>query len=157
MKWIAALLLILSVALKVATITSFPVDRPDVAAQRAADSMTAAGYAVDHVPRMPQGLVARQGHCRFRIRVLDPHMTSREAYQVSLAKFGQVRLAQGGAWVDEASRLRVLAEFFLKREIARQGVSVERSAVWMVSIPAGCPPPEPGLFAGPVPIIKSPI
>jgi hypothetical protein len=139
----AALVLVASLAGKLAIHDVDVVEDRSAATQALAVSLARHGYAVA-IPRAILPVVqAGRGGCRFNARVLDPHGTYRDTELLKLPRGWSVAYVWRGDTNVALPRLGPLIEYYLAREQARLGITAQRAPVIMLSLPPGCSAPSP--------------
>jgi hypothetical protein len=139
----AALVLVASLAGKLAIHDVDVVEDRPAATQALAASLASHGYAVA-IPRATLPIVqAERNGCRFNARVLDPHGTYRDTELLKLPRGWSLAYVWRGDTNVTLPRFGPLIEYYLARERARLGIAAWRAPVIMLSLPPGCSAPNP--------------
>lgn len=139
----AALVIGLSLALKLAVLDVAVAEDQRAALRDLGAALTAQGYTVN-VPR-PDLPIVRGEHagCAFTVRVLDPHGIYRDTELLKLPRGWTVAYGWRGDWQTSLPRLGPLVEYYVARQLARFGVRARHAPVIMLSNQPACPMPQP--------------
>lgn len=135
---VAALLLMLSLGLKLHGDYAVPADDHAAALRVVAENLTRDGYVVRLELAERTRVTATRGTCRIVIRLLDPHATYHAASLKTLSVEGRVTYIWRGTWRERLPRFGPLMEYYFKRELARQGLAASRHPVWLAALGPQC-------------------
>jgi hypothetical protein len=141
-------LLFLSLGAKLLANRAVPDSDPQLYADRAQALLRADGFET-RLDKRPFGLLvhgARPG-CRILIGDYSPYGTFAEVFRKHANEVGPLRFAWRGRLWNEAPKLLPLAEFYLRREMLRIGMPMDRRPVTAVAASPGCAPPDLGPLA----------
>lgn len=134
----AALVLALSLGLKLAVLDVAIVEDQPTALGDLKAALAAQGYAVS-VPRPEIPVVrAERGGCALTARVLDPHALYHDVELMKLPPGWTVAYGWRGEWQSANPRFWPLAEYYTARQLARFGIGTSHGPVIMVSNQPGC-------------------
>ena len=132
-------LLVLSVALKFYG-SAVPSENPATILRNASATLQNEGFIVK-VDQIGYGrLTVQRAECVAQLRIMDPHGTQNNFYRTRLKPNDIIRYAWRGTWNDRRPAIQPLLEYYVKRELARRGLSVDRTPVWIVGIGERCRP-----------------
>lgn len=156
-RLLAALVLALTIGLKLRGNHAVPAENWPTAMRQVARNYAAAGYEVSAEPGRVFWINVQRGECRLTVRLLDPHATRDADVARDLAPIGRVTYIWRGKWRDRLPRAGPLLEYYLQRELARQGLAASRRPVWIAALGGTCQDrPDPRLSDVPVALIPIP-
>lgn len=148
-------LLVLSLGIKLNGSYGVPIERWDAAYRAVADELQRQGFAAEAVFGAQIRVIATRGPCSLELRLLDPHSTKLTWQSSALQGSGRLHYAWRGGWSERLPRAAPLIDYYLARELARQGLPAARQAVWLVGAGSGCTTlPDPGFSTLPVSLVR---
>jgi hypothetical protein len=136
-KIVFAALLLLSLGLKGNGSKSLSEDSDKLLAQ-ARSKLSAEGYSVEARMARKSKLIARKGSCLVTVRLVDAHAIALSHHKSKMPASATIRYAWRGNWLANRPRFWPLIDFYVKRELVRQGLAASRLPVWIAGFPESC-------------------
>jgi hypothetical protein len=138
---VLAVLLVVTLGLKLVASAHSPAEDPAVAAGAVQRMLAQQGFAsrVVEIDRSPKVYVAAsRGECRIVAGDYPPHSTFRDVYAQLARDVGPVRFAYRGVLRDDEPKVFGLLDYFRWRELRRAGFAVVRRPIVAVAASPAC-------------------